>query len=466
VKTYLKVGLFLCLFLTDIALAQNAHALFQMTSTPRRGGHNIRFEAAQPGGILRNEEVTVAVVSDLSAQYRIYQTVFQPLTNEFGDTIPQGSFIMFSPSNPLGTLRTQLETPVTMGQNQIYVSNAAGESDEFVLVYNVHIPENQPGGIYRTQLQLTAELVSPRGGVSASVVNMEVRVEINPTFRLTILNVAGGKTLDLGTVNNNRPNAVGALNLNIESNIGTSFRIVQQMTEPLVSQEGVPLDDTDFQFVATGAQFGTLSGSGTALAVPTSPSVLYTSSEQGGGTERIVIQYQVTPTASQKAGTYFGNLSFKIESQSPLVPSEVINIPIKLQIESIFYLDTQTDQGSRLYFGTFKNTDEAQSRSVRLTVHSNLGQPYQVTQIVSRRLTSQEGVAVPKEAFTYFGSEGKTGVLSAKTPVPVPEGESAVFTSDKNGTPESFILSYSLQIPKETKAGSYTSEVKYSVTTL
>src|SRR3989338_7840412 len=116
-----------------LTLVQDAHAVFTLSVTPRRGGQNIRFEPAKPGDYLRNEEVTFTVTSDRNAQYRIYQTVYQPLTNEFGNTIPQGAFIVFSPSNPLGTLRTQLETPITMGQAPIYASDTAGSSDSFVV---------------------------------------------------------------------------------------------------------------------------------------------------------------------------------------------------------------------------------------------------------------------------------------------------------------------------------------------
>src|SRR3989338_7729673 len=107
----------------------DAQAIFTLTASPRRGGQGIRFEAGKPGTVLRNEEVTLSVTTDRNAQYRIYQTVYQPLSNQFGNTIPQGALIAFSPSNPLGTLRTQLETPVTMGQVPIYTSNSAGDSD-------------------------------------------------------------------------------------------------------------------------------------------------------------------------------------------------------------------------------------------------------------------------------------------------------------------------------------------------
>ena len=108
---------------------KDAWAVFELNVSPRRGGQSLRFAGEEPGGLLRNEEVTLTVTTDAAAQYRILQTVYQPLTNEFGNTLPASTFVVFSPSNPLGTLRTQLETAVGMGQAQIYTSNTAGSSD-------------------------------------------------------------------------------------------------------------------------------------------------------------------------------------------------------------------------------------------------------------------------------------------------------------------------------------------------
>ena len=204
------------------AWPKDAWAVFQLSVSPRRGGQSIRFESAQSGGILRNEEVTMTVTTDRATQYRILQTVYQPFTNEMGNTLPAGAFVAFSPSKPLGTLRTQLETPVSMGQTQLYTSNNGGSSDEFVLVYNVRVPENQPGGIYRTQLTFTAEPVNMQSGLSPSTTTLEVRVEINPKFSIEILNQRSARSLDLGKITKDRASAQQSLVIQITSNIGST----------------------------------------------------------------------------------------------------------------------------------------------------------------------------------------------------------------------------------------------------
>ena len=442
---------------------KDAWAVFQLSVSPRRGGQSVRFEGAQPGGILRNEEVTMSVDTDRAAQYRILQTVYQPLTNELGNTLPAGAFVMFSPSNPLGTLRPQLETPVTMGQSQIYTSNNGGDSDQFVLVYNVRVPENQAGGIYRSQLTFTAEPVNMQAGISPSTTTLEVRVEINPKFNIEITNEHSTRNLDLGRIGKERASARQTLVFDITSNVGSTYRIFQQLTEPLVSAEGGTLDDAAFSFSPSGNAEGSFS-SGSGSPVPVSQSLLYTSGEWGGS-DRFQLEYVLAPDLSEKAGSYRGNLSFRVESNSPFVTQEVINMPVVVEIQTIFSLDVAFTQGRSLNFGAFKTGDEKQDRQARLKVNSNLGQPYQITQIVPRKMMTDEGTPLADGNFQFFTQNVHTGTASA-APHAVEAGESVIYTSDSKGTPEEFLVNYSLSIPRDSRAGSYTSEVKYSITTL
>lgn len=466
---------FLAVFVS--AYPMDAWAVFQLSASSRRGGQSIRFSAeggslpagqagafgGEGGIIMRNEEITLAVETDRTAQYRILQTIYQPFMNEIGNTLPAGAFVMFSPSSPLGTLRTQLETPVVMGQTQIYTSNNEGISDDFVLVFNVRIPENQPGGVYRTQLTYTAEPVNMQAGVSPSVVTIEVLVEINPKFRIDILNEKSTRGLELGHLTKDRRVAQQALVFQITSNVGSTYRIFQQLTEPLVSAEGEILDDESFTFSSSGNSGGSF-GAGANTKVPASRSLLYTSTEWGVS-DRFQVQYSLVPESLEKAGMYRGNLSFRVESNSPFVSQEVINVPVSMEVESIFSLDCAFARGGGLIFGAFKAGSERQGRQVVFKVHSNLGQPYQITQIVPRKMTTEEGTPLADDNFQFFAENVHLGTAPT-TPRPVEQGESVIYTSDKNGTPEEFIVNYTLTIPKDSRAGSYTSEVKYSITTL
>ena len=81
-------------------------------------------------------------------------------------------------------------------------------------------------------------------------------------------------------------------------------------------------------------------------------------------------------------------------------------------------------------------------------------------------MTNAEGAAIPEDNFHFSSQDVKTGVLSVPAPVPVREGQTLIFTSDKKGTPEELVLNYELTVPTNAMAGSYHSELKYSITTL
>jgi hypothetical protein len=457
-------GLFFLVFLSSAAFASEAHAVFQLQVSPRGGGQSVRFEVSEPGALLRNEEVVLSVVTDRAVQYRILQTVYQPLTNEMGATIPSNAFIMFSPSNTRGTLRPQLETPVAMGQTQIYTSNAAGESDEFVLALSVRVPENVSGGVYRTQITYTAEPVNAQGGVGPSTTTLDVRVEIQPKFRFEVRGERGSRALDLGRITKERSQAESSLSLEITSNIGSQYRVFHQLTEPLVSAQGDVLDERSMAFRVSGGSQGSVAA-GANTPVPASQTLLYTSNEWGAS-DALRLDFALVPDIAQKAGIYRGNLSFRVDSRSPFVTQEVITVPVAIEVEPIFSFETKTDSGAGVNFGSFKPGQDRQERRVTLSVRSNLGEPYQISQIVPSALTTADGSPMPPEAFRFTVASPGEGTVKAPAGQPVQSGESVLYVSDPKGTPKDIEVQYVLEVPSQAKAGNYSSQIKYSMTTL
>lgn len=457
----LRLALLAAVFLT--ASQSAAYALFDLSVSPRRGGQTIRFDASNPGELVRNEEVTVSVDTNLGAQYRIHQTVYQPLMNESGQTIPQSAFIMFSPSNPSGTLRPQLETPVTMGQYSLYTSDGAGSSESFVLVFAVRVPENQAGGSYRTQISFTAEPVTPQSGASQVVRNLDVRLDIHPEFRVDVRNDRGGRDLAFEDLTRERPAVSGALNVSTESNLGGRYRIVLR-AEPLSSPSGDLIDTDELALSIVGGGRGAVQSAG-AKPLQSGATLLYTSSETGES-DAIQLQLRYAPDTPPKAGIYAANFAVSVETAGAAPQPEVINVPVRLEVQPIFNLEVEAVDGSQLNFGTFKADSSPQERQVRLKVYSNLGEPYQVSQVVSRKLTNADGTPLPAETFTFHALGAKIGRSLVPTPAPVKEGETPIFVSDSKGSPESLVVHYTVNMPATAKAGSYNSDIKYSLTTL
>lgn len=455
------------LAVSSLFIQARAFATFELSVAPRRGGQHlhIRFDGTlqeqQGSGLLRNEEVLLTVDTTENVPYRITETVNQAPTDvRTGKTLPMNAFFQFSPSSPVGRLETELETPVTVGVRQIY-TNSTGESDEFYLVFNVRLDEDQPGGLYRTQITFTAEALNPGASFTPRVVIMNVDIEIPQTFRIDTRAVRGGRELNLGRIRKDGESASAVYRIDVDSSIGAEYRILQQLVEPPSSPDGETLDAGAFTWaLMTGA-----GANPEPRPVSASSEIIYRSDLQGSG-DSLQIEYTASPDPGQKAGIYRGMLAFKVESTSPLVRQETISVPAQIEVEPILYLEIETREGGSISFGRFRPQDEAKEVQVELKVHSNLGKEYAVSQILPHTLAAREGHSIPVESLQYYGSEAQSGHLTSQVPTPVKEGETVVYRSDSTGKAESFFLNYRLTMPPNTPAGSYNSELKYSITTL
>src|SRR5262249_19087076 len=156
------------------------------------------------------------------------------------------------------------------------------------------------------------------------------------------------RVLDLGRINKERTSGTQALSFHVTSNIGTVYRIFQQLSEPLVSAQGETLDEKTLVCTGTGSSQGSFaSASGSSVSV--SKNLLYTSNEWGAS-DAFAVQYVFAPSPTQKAGLYHGMLSFYVESTSSFVSQEVIHVPVSVEIESIFSLDVAFENGKELSF--------------------------------------------------------------------------------------------------------------------
>lgn len=450
------------LLLAGACLTSPAWALFDLSASPRKGGRDLRFETGLSTTVSREEELTLTAESDRSVPYRIYVTMLSPLTNEQGRVMKQDALYVFSPSQTLGDLRLKLESPLPLGQTVVYTSNSSGDSDQMVLVFHLNLPESIPGGSYRAALSFTLEPMVPTADLSPRTVTLNVVVEIKPTFHFSVKTQRGGSVLDLGRLGKEgAPAGVTAL-LHAENNTGHSFRIFQELRGPLRSDTGLPLASENIRFEAGVEGAGR---TGAAQSLSETPVLLFDSSTTSGPAD-LSVTYQVNPEGNLAAGRYEGSIFYRIESASILAAGQSAELPLRFEVEPIFNLDIQIPDGLGLQFGNLKSGQSGIEKKIILNVQSNLGAPYQVSQFVARRMSTPDGAALPESAFQFFVERTKTGSVSSVAARPVQIGDSMVFISDASGTPETLLCTYTLDIPLAAKAGSYGTDIKYTITTL
>lgn len=134
-------------------------------------------------------------------------------------------------------------------------------------------------------------------------------------------------------------------------------------------------------------------------------------------------------------------------------------------------LSVTPETGDSIEFGRLQQPalGDTRSRLIRVSVNvfSNLGHPYQVTQLVQRPMTNREGQTIPDEQFrvTTLGSaRGSLGAIDA-TPI-TPGASTMLYTSDDRGKSDAFSAEYTLNVTPQTPAGTFDTEVVYTVTSL
>ena len=134
-------------------------------------------------------------------------------------------------------------------------------------------------------------------------------------------------------------------------------------------------------------------------------------------------------------------------------------------------LSISPNTGESIAFGELEQPapGDTRSRSVTVTVNvfSNLGHPYQVTQLVRQPMTNPQGHLIPDEQFritTLGTARGSLGAMDA-TPI-TPGASTTLYTSDDRGKSDTFLAEYTLTVTPQTPAGDFNTEVLYTVTSL
>ena len=128
--------------------------------TPIEGGRDLDFGSARSLGshgepeadtVIRRVRLTITPTS--SGRYQIFQRVSEPWTNPAGRELPlQAVRFFISSTRTNGLVRFPSPTPLTLGEEEIFLSNESGGNEEILITYTIQVPPGQETGRYRTNL--------------------------------------------------------------------------------------------------------------------------------------------------------------------------------------------------------------------------------------------------------------------------------------------------------------------------
>lgn len=149
--------------------------------------------------------------------------------------------------------------------------------------------------------------------------------------------------------------------------------------------------------------------------------------------------------------------------------SESHTVEVSATILPRLELSVIPDTGSGIAFGVLTQpadgTTASRSVNVALNVFSNLGRPYEVTQTLRQPLTNAEGQMMAPEQFRMTTRQAAHGTLAPERSL-VPGVPATLYTSDARGTSDTFLADYSLTATPATPAGTFQSDILYTVTSL
>lgn len=436
------------LFFPSLSIAATS-----LSVSPADGSSRLKLEQAYLG-LDNKKDVRIRITSTDSKRFQVFARVLEPIVNEKGQTLDLRavSLATISGSNTSGTLYSQNENYLTMGEQLLYSSAQNGESDSFSISYALNPDAVTSSGNYIGRMVYTVR--SSEGGDAQETLIMNIQAESKWQVA-----VSGSRVKDRITINDKDVTEKTADFVKIEfsGNVGQDVRIYQESVVLPQSAEGRDLGvDGLIYYVAS-------EGSGKTQDVSKlnqNRSLIYEGQENSS---KVLVYFQLNPQTLgvQAPGTYAGRMKFTIESDRGL---QDFYIDIQCHIQPVFTIDVVVPSDG-ISFNRVVANSPAQEKEVIIRVQSNLRKPYQVSQNLQVLMTNEKGEQIAQDFFTQkvemsLGSRGKTKFNSF---MPVEVGDRPLFVSDSQGSPVELKITYKLQGYQGMRAGSFNAPLQFSL---
>ncbi|MFH1578354.1 MAG: hypothetical protein ABIC18_04725 [Candidatus Omnitrophota bacterium] len=278
-------------------------------------------------------------------------------------------------------------------------------------------------------------------------------------FNVSVTPYEGGYNLKFGKISSTIPQINKEVVVNINSDIGAQYRLIQVLQDPLANSQGVSFPHGSFSVYAIRGtnHYGTLSAE-IETPVLMGSTVVYTSNQQGLSDSFTLVYCLVVPP-EQDPGSYRGKIRFTSEPiGSSESPSTVI-FDVLAEVEAVSRVRVTTSSGGRVV-QLKAQPQEKRYAEVKIDILGAMGREYKINQLLSEPLTSSEGVTLDLNSANFVVQGGQNGVaLTNVTPLSL--RQEALYTSGLRGQADSFIITYGLEDLNNQKAGIYRGKIQY-----
>ena len=101
---------------------------------------------------------------------------------------------------------------------------------------------------------------------------------------------------------------------------------------------------------------------------------------------------------------------------------------------------------------------------MRIEIRTNIRRPYRVLAGLDHPLVLPSGEMLPRESLVWSIPQTAHGTSLIRSDESVAVGYAPVYQSDAKGSPDAFVLTYRLSIPKDARDGLYSSQLRFTMT--
>ncbi len=430
--------------------APAASASVALSAAVVQGGLDLDFGTLSRNEPARTLELDLTLASTGSAQYRLYQEVAGGLVNERGERMPDGALVMQMTRGTTGRRGIDGTVAVSDRLQELFISDAVGTSDTVRVVYTILPVPGLAAGAYQGLLRFTVESLDTRAIVTQTV---RLRATVGAVFQLE--RRGGSERIDFGEVTPGERSAEQGVDLAVVANTQAPIQLLQELAQPLASPQGATIPAE-----ALLTAVATRQGQGAWRPVRMSPEALLT--DDRGTLRELRLLYATEIPAAQTAGHYRGTLRLQL-MQPGTAAMEQLLLPVEAVVRDVFLLSVRPEDGSDSLQFTRGGLEPVERRMV-VEIRTNLARPYEVSAGLDHALVLKSGETLPPEALVWSATAPQRGQVLIGPGSPVSVGYRPLYHSDAAGSPDTFVLSWRLQIPPEAKSGLYSGQLRFTIT--
>lgn len=443
------------LFIWTLSVAQVTSANPTIRVMPADGGSSLQLgRVGGPSGFDR--EVSVRISNAGPGTYQVFQRLQEPFTNQQGQMLDRSALEVSAlvGSNSSGTLYPQTVERVTSSDQLIYSSDSSGQADTFTLIYHVNPDYVPTSGQYVGRVVFTVRPVSG-GFADQTVLNVYFDVESNLEIRARTESGGDDIRLSSGRVAEQQSDVV----LDISGVRGRSLYVRHEVLQAPVHEDGEILPSEAVSLETVNALTGDQRVWPGIFASPSPERIV----ESARSDEQVIARYQLHAEAVPwlRAGEYRGLVRMTVQADDQ---QRVFDYNIFITIDPIFELDVSYPSEGMRFTHVLPNMPPV-SREVRVSVRSNTGRPYTITQDTLQLLTNEEGQQIQESFFTvHVEPVGEVpGRIQTASQNSVKVGNETLYVSDIDGRPVDLKVIYTLSPYVGIQPGKYDAPVMFTL---